>query len=285
MVESWERVLATELARRGEPLCADTKEALANLLTTAAAAWPDIALPAAAFARHLAARCDDAAPLVATMTKLHVGDLFLAAACAARLPSALTAFTAHHLSCVGLHLSRLRPSEAFVADVQQVVAERLLVGATPKIADYSGRGPLGAWVRIIALRTALDLSRRRAEQPPPLQLVPPPLGDPELDYLRQRYREHFRQAFSAAVTSLPGETRNLLRLHFVESISLEALAPLFRVHRMTLHRRVKDARRRILAEAQRLLREQLHLRESECESLLRLLHSDLDLTLSSLLAP
>ena len=40
-----------------------------------------------------------------------------------------------------------------------------------------------------------------------MQMAPPPLGDVELDYLRNRYREQFQQAFVAAVTSLPNSRR------------------------------------------------------------------------------
>ena len=62
-------------------------------------------------------------------------------------------------------LTRLGREPMFVDEVRQVLRTKLLVGdgAPPKIADYSGRGPLDGWVRAAAVRAAIDLKRREKE--------------------------------------------------------------------------------------------------------------------------
>src|SRR5262249_24097690 len=124
-------------------------------------------------------------------------DLYLAVACAARVPGAVDAFEHTHVRRVGTYLARKRPSAAFVDEVQQVVREKLFVGkdgAPPKIAEYSGQGGLAGWVRVIALRVAIDLSTRDAPVEESGQTADQPAtGDPEVDYVKQRYRQAFNE--------------------------------------------------------------------------------------------
>jgi RNA polymerase sigma-70 factor (ECF subfamily) len=144
-----------------------------------------------------------------------------------------------------------------------------------------GRGPLGGWVRVVAVRTAIDLSRRRGERRP--QPEPALLADPELEYLRDRYREEFARAFAAAIAGLPPDSRNLLRLHLVEGISMEELGRQLGVHSTTVLRRVAAARRAIVEAAKEKLRERLRLSDSEYVSLFKIVRSQLEITIEPLL--
>jgi RNA polymerase sigma-70 factor (ECF subfamily) len=52
-------------------------------------------------------------------------------------------------------------------DVQQLARVKLLVrqgAALPKIADYAGRGDLGSWVSVLALRIAVSLTRTQKRE-------------------------------------------------------------------------------------------------------------------------
>src|SRR5262249_26695993 len=109
---------------------------------------------------------------------------------------------------------------AFVDEVQQALREKLFVGkdgSSPKIAEYDGRGTLASWVRVVALRTAVDLRRKSPEAPPEPEAdqPEPATGDPETGYLQQRYRGAFDTAIRGAIAALGRDQRELLRLHFV----------------------------------------------------------------------
>src|SRR5947209_904462 len=66
-------------------------------------------------------------------------------------------------------VARVGREPSFVEEVRQTVREKLLVAAAdapPRIVEYTGRGALAAWLRIIAVRAALNLRRRRGDVAP-----------------------------------------------------------------------------------------------------------------------
>jgi RNA polymerase sigma-70 factor (ECF subfamily) len=107
--------------------------------------------------------------------------------------------------------------------------------------------------------------------------------DPETGYLKERYREAFNAAFRGAVAALSGEQRELLRLHFVDGLTLDQLASVAGVHRATIARRIAAAREAVAGEARRLLLAALGASESELESLAGVMRSQIDVTLAGLL--
>jgi RNA polymerase sigma-70 factor (ECF subfamily) len=246
-------------------------------------AWPDVAVEAARFARFLDERCPDDAARAAC----HGADLYLACACADGDAVALRRFEERHLSQVASFLARMAPTDAFVDEVRQLVRERLFVGEQRRILAYGGQGPLAGWLRVIALRIAVDLRRhwteRRRDDEPPAADAAATAVDPELDFIKASYRDAFRSALEAALAGLSDEQRNLLRLHFIDALTLDELAALFRVHRATIARRVAAAREAILERCRHLLGERLALDASEFESLLRVVRSQIDLSLRRLL--
>jgi RNA polymerase sigma-70 factor (ECF subfamily) len=155
----------------------------------------------------------------------------------------------------------------------------------PRIAGYSGRGPLGAWVRVAALRTAIDLVRRR-EPTVDAQAVaraPAPDVDPEAALLRARYQGEYETALRAALAMLTARDRSLLRMYFVDGLTVERIGVVYRVHRATVSRWIFAARSQLLDETYRLLGERLRLSASEFASLAALVQSRLDLSLSGIL--
>jgi RNA polymerase sigma-70 factor, ECF subfamily len=248
-------------------------------------AWPGLDLAPEVFVRHLAARTATGEPPAPERAP----DLYLACACAAPVRGALEAFDRAHLGVVGTYLARMRPTAAFVDEVRQSLREKFFVvkdGVRPRIAEYDGRGALASWVRVVALRAALDLRRQSpgaADDPPPGR-DDPATTDLETDYLKQRYREAFNTAIRGAVAALGSDQRELLRLHFVDGLTLDQLAARAGVHRATVARRIAAAREAVAERSRRLLQAALGASESELASLAVVMRSQLDLSLPGLLA-
>ena len=246
-----------------------------DLSSTDRAAWPFEVAPELLAAWRAARPEADPA---------HALDHQLACACLAGIPGAAEVFVEHHLVAVDAWLPGLGSDR--VDDIRQALAERLLFagddGAAPKLAAYQGRGPLGGWVRVAALRESLMLDRRQRKQSRAGErdeMVDP--HDPELAFLRDRYRPHFAEAMRAARAAIEPGQRLLLRLHFIEGVTTAALAALHHTSRATIVRRLGDAKQALRDAVTRELTARLGLGASEQMELLRALWSVLELRLSS----
>lgn len=244
-------------------------------------AWPALVVTPELFAASIeghARKAGSAEPLLAAA---NTPDYYLALACAHGVPGALEAFRGHVL----VHVPQYVGSRGPVDDVAQLVAIRLLVaedGALPRIAEYTGKGPLGAFVRVVATRIALNLQRRKAPRDDTALL---PLGTaPEVDFSRFRYRAEFKAAFETALAELSSEERLLLRLHSIERMRGDDIARLLEVDRSTIARRLARARERLFDLTRNAMMERLRLSTQEFESLARDVQSGIDLTLSRLFA-
>src|SRR5262249_15994791 len=155
-------------------------------------------------------------------------------------------------------------------------------GGSPRITQYTGRGPLGAWVRVVALRAAADLARGEKRHLPlddASRGKPAVATDPELRYLRVRYQAHFKAALETTLAQLAVKERNVVGMDQLEGMSTNAIGKLFNVHATTVLRWIMGARERILAETRRLLQEQLAVDDRELESVLALVAKSLDVSL------
>ena len=262
----------------------ELEAALRELFVEGAKAWPDLPLSPEAFVCHLASR---SAGQPFDGARVRAADLYLACACATRVRGAVEAFDRCHLSRVGTFVARMRPSAAFVDEVRQVLREKLFVcrdGAAPKIAEYDGRGALASWVRVIAVRAAIDLHRQGDLAAEGRRARPESgSGDPEVDYLKQRYQKAFNEAFRAALAELDMDARELLRWHFVDGLTLDQLAVKLGVHRATVARRIAAGREAVAVAARSRLRAALGANEAELESLAGVMRSQIELSLPGLL--
>jgi RNA polymerase sigma-70 factor (ECF subfamily) len=240
-------------------------------------AWPDVVLDRPRFEQHVAKRAATAADRAA----LRAPDVYLACACAAADPHALKDFESRYLSEVPAFLARYNANARFVDDVRQQVRERLFVEG--KIAHYSGKGSLGSWLRVVTLRVASNLRR---QDKPHSDIDEVKIGtaiDPELGVIQERYGEAFRIALRDAIAGLATEDRNLVRLHYLEGLNIDKIGALFHVARATVGRRVIAVRERILHETHRLIRDRLNATPTEVDSLLRLVRSRLEVSLTDVL--
>jgi RNA polymerase sigma-70 factor (ECF subfamily) len=223
---------------------------------------------------------------------LHSDDLYLACGCAAGDPVALAGFERHCGPTIARAIASTGAPPAERDDLGQIIRQRLLVepadGGPPRIATYSARGPLSSWVRVVATReTARMLPLVRRDLTPgddELAHLIAPDDDPEIGYLKRLYRDQFKRAFQAAVEALDDRARLMLRQHTLDGLSIDRLAALYGVHRATAARWIEAARDAILSGTQRRLVRELQLSRTELDSVIRLIRSQLNVSLPRLLA-
>jgi RNA polymerase sigma-70 factor, ECF subfamily len=275
--------LATQLTRTGTEL-GDRFRAWA---AAGRAEHPELQLELDTFAQHVASVLEQAPDQPGAFSELNPGDLLLAAGCLRKNSVALATFEGRYLRPLRTFVSEIDSSPARLDELKQLLRERLLVadvaGAPPRIGSYAGRGALGAWVQIAARRLAVSSLRQRqtTELPDDDTLDQLLVGtDPELDYVRLRYAQEFREAFEASLRELSSHERLLLRLHLVDGASLTRIAGVYKVSQSTISRRLQQARDTVGAQMKERLQALLGITGSEFESLLRLVESRFELSLA-----
>lgn len=267
-------------------------------------AWPKIALEDERFVRHLATHARASGAPRAFLEKVHAEDLYLACGAMSGDRAAVTYFEEQFIARVPDYVLRVRIGRDVVDEVQQKLRERLLMGrsveekrgasadgephsvegATPKIGEYSGKGALGGWVRVAAVRTALNETRGRTlDTEPAGDDMPSFVADPELAYVKEHAQRLFMDAFQRVLGSLPAKERSILRLHYIDGLTMDQLARLYQTPRSTIARRVADARQAVLAATESLLRDERRLSPSAVASVIRQARSRLQVTITRLL--
>jgi RNA polymerase sigma-70 factor (ECF subfamily) len=260
----------------------DLSVALNDAFGAARSVWPEVAVPDDAFAAYLIARAGGP-----DVSRLHVADLYLACGCVRRDAAAIAIFDREFLAPIPAILARGGTPAEVGTEVIQVLRERLLVGdrqRPPRIADYSGRGPLAGWLRVASVREASKVFRHERVH---ASLRPddlPPAATPEEATIRARYGGAFREAFRDAFRALAAEERLLLRLHFAEGLNLDGLAVALGFSRATAGRRIVAARTQLRDETLRILGERLDATPDEVSSVLAALRSRLEITFGELVS-
>jgi RNA polymerase sigma-70 factor (ECF subfamily) len=278
-------------ARRALSSVRDLETLLENLIQSAQSAWPTIDLAEVSFFRHLASHFPNQSDPVAFLRALHGSDLYLACACALGHTKAIAELDRHFLSEIGRYVAKIDRSPDFADEVRQLLREKLFVGgrsSRPKIFDYSGRGPLHGWLRVAAVRTARNALRgRRSARPLEERGIElrSPAPDPEMQFFKEHYHREFRGAFEMTLSSLSSRERNILKLYYLEGLSSRAIGDVYGVTGATVRFWLKKWREAILADTQRLLRERLGVDASDIESLMMMVRSQFNISISRLLKP
>lgn len=243
----------------------------------ATAHWPGVHVDAddvRAYAESLdGAIADDAWP-----------EVVLACACRRGDPTALALFDRHYLDAAVPAVAHMKLGRAQIDDVRQQVADKLLVGETPKIDAYVGQGRLRGLVQVMAVRSAISMQRKlRKGSDEALGHLPADEDDPELRFMKEAYRAAFREAFAEAAGALTSRERNLFRLQLDGGLTVEQLGEVYGVHRATVTRWLTKARRRLLEETRRGLQRRTGVAPGELDSLMGLIQSRLDVSVRRLL--
>lgn len=264
----------------------DLGPTLVELYRAAQRQWPTLSLDDERFAAWLAERVDEQTPLSA----LHTDDLYLACACVHDSPGAVAAFERTYGREIDGGLSRLGPAVA--ADARDRLRDKLLthVGGPPKLTRYAGRGKLLHWLRITVVRARTDEHRGAARGIDALALdtlglarAVSPVTDPELAYLKSHYAELLAETFAEAVRALPPRQRTHLRQHIVGGLSATQLAKVYSVDKSTAKRWLAKAREELWKQTRRRVMNRLGLRREEFASIVRLVASELDISMARLL--
>lgn len=263
---------------------------LARLFQLGREAWPSLPLPLEAFTRHVVRHLPARGGSESLHAALHGADLYLACACMERVPGAAAAFQASYGATVEAALRGQNVPPCERGELTQAFWEKLLVGragVAAKMGDYSGRGPLGGWVRVAAVRAALNFHEQKRSDPlgPGAAgegLREPATPDPELAFLKAHYRDEVQQALKDALAGLGADERNVLRLHFLDGLSTEQIAAVYGVHRATVARWVKRGRETLLTGTHQLLMQRMRIGRGEAESIIGIVRSQLGLALGSL---
>lgn len=250
-------------------------------IAAARARWPGIAIDDAACAADLTSRVERDAAL-----PVHAAEVALAHAALAGCPVALRAVHGEMFERVDRVLGKLGLTAADADDVRQEVRAKLAVGAR-KLSQYNGSGPLVHWVASVAGREGLGHLRRRRREPLDALHDDDLLeaaDDPALIALRARHQVDFKRAFQEAVGELAARDRAVLRALIVDDRSVAEIAAVYGIHRVTASRWLADIRHALLRGTRRRLGSALGLDAPELESAIRMIDTNLDLSLYRLLA-
>jgi RNA polymerase sigma-70 factor (ECF subfamily) len=255
----------------------------------ARAAWPAIMVPPALFGGFLAARLAPESASVTALESLAVEELYLTCACASGNGEALRLLEKRYFPKARAALVVMRLGRDVVDEVLQRLRTDLLVDpgdGQPRIVQFRGRGTLGSWLSVSAVRIAYKLvqreTREQTDEDERLASVTSRDIDPESALTQGRYRDAFRAAFSAALLSLDDRDKNLLRQHYLDGLPIDRLSKLYRTHRTTAARWLAMAKQRLLDRTRSHLMTQLHVPLPDCDSIIRMVKSQFDLTMHRL---
>jgi RNA polymerase sigma-70 factor (ECF subfamily) len=261
----------------GSPLgAAELETELERRIGQGRHAWPAIAVGDEVLLGWLAERTVDGV----LPPGQHTSDHYMACACTVGARGALAALERSYFPIVERSVLRIERSRSFVDEATQRLREKLFVSAEDspaRIGDYAGRGPLGAWLCAAAVRTALNLRRRRFD-PGAIADDADALVDqvPELEHIKRMYKGEFEEALRTAFAALGERDRALLRLHYANGMTMDDLARMYRVGRSTAHRMVAAARNHLFEITAADLTARLGLSDSEFDSLALALVSRID---------
>lgn len=186
-------------------------------------------------------------------------------------------------------IARVSNQPDFIDEVFQRVREKLLTGSSPKIATYRGRGPLVAWLRMVARRIALDMMRAQKPGVEPthdwVERLTGIESNSESKALQSRYAPVFKKALTEVLESLNLEERTMLKMQLVENLSVAAIADLYNSHVATIYRRLEKCHANLLSAVRTRLREELGpVSQSEIQSLFVSVEKEIGLSLTRLLS-
>ena len=260
------------------------------------AAYPELDLDRTAFAAQLSR--SEPAPDASADVDTSIEDIYLVAACVARIDRAARIFRDRFGPKIRRALERLSLSAAAREDLEQHLYERLLVGtatAEPQIKTFAGRAPLAAWLVVVAQRAGLaslraERAHARARDGAASQRMAQSIFGPAAEYaeggvIKEQVRPLVKQALARALAELPARQRTVLHLQVVGGAGVERLARMYGVSPSTISRWVARARAAILQRTRDLLSTELRLTPAETDSLMTLVASQLEVSVADLEVP
>ncbi len=252
--------------------------------------WPALEVPVEAFAAHVA-RVAPSEVDEAGLEGLSGEGLLLCAACLNGVPAAASIFESVFLAPLSRVLSRVDGNADLAPDALQRIRAQFFApgpGQTSAFLSYSGRGALAVWLKVLAVRAAQKLRRGAAvnaeSSDEGLAVLPSPDADPELRFLKQQHRRHFKACFAEALAGLDQRERTVLRMSLVEGLSIDDIGKVYDVHRATAARWLTSAREHLVTSTRTRLAASLGVSEAELDEMMGAVQSNLSISLGMGLA-
>lgn len=248
----------------------------------AAAAWPFV-VELDRFATEVARRIGDA-----DITKYATSDVYLAIACQAGDPRAIEILERDYFSEVDHAARKTRATPEQANDVRGHLRRLCFTEEANRanaLAEFSGRGDLRGYLRVIATRELVKLVQRdRKQEPIEDVLASIDLARaPELALLRQRHGAEIAVALRSALESLDDRQRALLRYSLVSGWTVDKIGELYGVHRATAARWVAAARDALGDALRKEAAARLAIPIDDVDSIVREVHSQIDVSLARIL--
>ena len=243
------------------------------------------------FARHLEEHLAGEALADQPIEDLRLNELFLCWACLQKNERAVVLFDDDFLKCHGPELSRVLGSPSSAEELLQQMRTELLVGSEqkpPLLTRFSGTGALRKWLKVVLMRAALKVKKRDARMRPAsgegiFDRLNDAKSDPELQRIRELYREAFNRSVEQAFMDLSAEQRNLLRMYVIDKLTMNQLAAIHQVSEASISRwlaRIRDGLKRATREH---LAAEVDTGSSEWKSLVRILGNEIEISVERLL--
>lgn len=223
------------------------------------------------------------------LEKIHIDDLFLTHCCLAGDTSALVEFETTYMGEIERRIRRYDSGRDLVAEVSQRLRTKLFVKKDqrqPRLALYSGQGELRSWLNVAATREALDFLRQQKRDTPVEENAleaAVEYADQEILYMKNIYRQEFKKAFRAAFLQLSTRDRTILKYQLLDHFTVDQIAAVYNVNRSTVTRWITSLRSSLLQQTQQALMEMIKVDRREVESIVKLIESQLDVSMHSLL--
>jgi len=248
-------------------------------------AWPDLEVSRASFEELYREKCASDGDT----NSIDAKELYVAVGCGAGDTASIRAFETTYFPHLHKRLQKMRLSERQREEVVQELREKLFVGRPglrARICDYAGDGRLPGLIKVTAYRCAINVMREASHFVPMSQEafeLPTIADDAELLSIRGEFQNHFKVAFASAVERLTSKQRNILRMRFMQKLTIDQIATLYSTHRATIFRWLSAARDSVLQETRAQLGAELALDRARLDSLFGLMDSKFDASIEALL--
>ena len=253
-------------------------DAIETAYRAARDAWPEIVVEPEHFATALRRRLGDLTDLTAICTR----DVYFAIACLDGNDVAAKILERDFVIEADRAGSKLRATPDQTAELRGHL-RRLLFDTA--LADFTGRGDLRGYLKVIATRELVRaIKRGKKEQPIESMLDRLEIDRaPELSLLRARHGAAIAAGMRAALEALPERERALLRYALVDGWTVDQIGELYEVHRATAARWVAAARDQLGDLIRGEVASRLSIDQSEVDSLIELVRSRIDISLERIL--
>ncbi len=235
-------------------------EVLAKCVAEASEQWPGLGSDTEALLAFWALKVAGRSNLCLALETLSTSDLWLVCGVLSDTKAAITTFDVKLCEEVRRVCRRMKLRSDAEEELAQDLREKLLLkgddGRT-RLEKYDGDGPLGRWMEIVAMRLQLNKLRTPkrvtvAEQ----QILDTVVAkEKDMTHLHGDYFAEFTNAFADAMQGLDAESKQVLRMAYLENIGLDEIGQKIGMSRASAHRRLVKARQQVARDTEKKLQD------------------------------